>query len=62
MPERIDVPRVGLFNRWEDALAEANRRAVLTGYRWLVRFEPNNRWWQITERGRLDWWHEMRNA
>lgn len=46
---RQDNPRVGLFNRWADALAEATFRAALHGYRYRVTFEPNNRWWQITE-------------
>lgn len=60
MTAHADVPHVGLFNRWEDALAEANFRAALTGYRNHVRFDPNNRWWQITESGRLEWWHAAR--
>jgi hypothetical protein len=45
---RPDVPRVGLFNRFDDAVAEASFRASLTRRRYRVRFEPNNRWWQIT--------------
>lgn len=56
---RQDAPNVGLFNNWLDATAEAHRLAALTGRRYRVTFEPNNRWWQIHERGRLDWWHEM---
>lgn len=47
--DRQDNPRVGLFNHWSDALAEATFRAALYDRRWRVRFEPNNRWWQITE-------------
>lgn len=46
---RPDVPHVGLFNRFEDAVAEASFRAAVSGYRQRVRFEPNNRWWQITD-------------
>lgn len=58
---RPDAPSVGLFNHWPDAVAEASRRAALVGRRYRVRYEPNNRWWQITETiHRLDWWHTMR--
>lgn len=48
-PDRLDVPNVGLFNRYEDAQGQARFRADLTGRRYRVRFERNNRWWQITE-------------
>lgn len=47
--ERPDVPHVGLFNRWQDAYQQALFQASITGRRYRVRFEPNNRWWQITE-------------
>lgn len=50
---RDDVPRQGMFNRWADAYDEALFRADLTGRRYRVRFEPANRWWQITELGRF---------
>ncbi len=48
-PQRQDAPHVGLFNHWRDAYNEAAFRADITGRRYRVRFEPNNRWWQITE-------------
>jgi hypothetical protein len=40
---------VGWFRCWRDARDEANFRAGITRYRYRVRFEPNNRWWEITE-------------
>lgn len=46
---RPDVPQVGLFNRYEDAQEQARFRADITNRRYRVRFERNNRWWQITE-------------
>jgi hypothetical protein len=46
---RPDHPRVGLFNRWHDAYHEALFRAAVTRRRYRVWFEPNNRWWNITE-------------
>ena len=46
---RLDNPRVGLFNRWYDAYHEAAFRADITGRRYRVWFEPNNRWWNVTE-------------
>lgn len=48
---RPDSPKAGLFNRWQDAYHEALFRAAITGRRYRVRYEPNNRWWQITETG-----------
>lgn len=50
---RPDVPHVGLFNRHADAVSEASRRAWATGYRYRVRLEPANHWWQITEQTRV---------
>lgn len=47
---RPDAPRSGLFNRWADAYHEALFRADITGRRYRVWFEPNNCWWNITER------------
>ncbi len=47
--DRPDAPRSGLFNRWHDAYHEALFRAALTRRRYRVWFEPNNRWWNITE-------------
>lgn len=47
--KRQDAPRSGLFNRWWDAYHEAMFRADITGRRYRVWFEPNNRWWNITE-------------
>lgn len=44
-----DAPHVGLFNRFEDAVAEASFRAAVCRHRQRVRWEPNNRWWQITD-------------
>lgn len=46
---REDKPRIGLFNKWPDAYYEALFRADITGYRYRVRYEPNNKWWCITE-------------
>lgn len=46
---RADNPRAGVFNRWFDAYHEAAFRADITGRRYRVWFEPNNRWWNITE-------------
>lgn len=46
---RPDAPKVGLFNRFEDAVSEASFRAAVSGYRQRVRWEPNNHWWQITD-------------
>lgn len=47
--ERPDAPKAGLFNRWFDAYHEAAFRADITRRRYRVWFEPNNRWWNITE-------------
>lgn len=44
---RPDNPRTGSFNHWHDAYHEALFRADLTGYRYRVSFEPDNRWWEI---------------
>lgn len=41
--------RAGVFDRFEEAIAEASFRAAVTRRRYLCRFEPNNRQWQITE-------------
>jgi hypothetical protein len=38
-----------LFNRHADAVAEASFRAAVSRRRHRVKWEPNNRWWQITE-------------
>lgn len=50
---RPDVPGAGLFNRHQDAVAEASFRAAITQHRYRVRWEPNNRWWQITAGSKL---------
>jgi len=42
------------FNLWFDAYHQALFRADLTGRRYRVWFEPNNRWWNIAE---LSEWH-----
>jgi hypothetical protein len=47
--ELSDAPRSGLFNHWHDAYHQAAFRADITGRRYRVWFEPNNRWWNITE-------------
>ncbi len=46
---RPDIPRSGLFNHWRDAYDEARFRADITRRRYRVWWEPNNRWWNITE-------------
>lgn len=45
---RPDIPHVGLFNRFEDAVAEASFRAAITQWRHRVRFDAVNRWWNVT--------------
>ena len=47
-PDRPDVPHVGLYNRFEDAIGAASRNAALTRWKYKVRWEPNNRWWHVT--------------
>ena len=37
------------FREWWDAYHEALFRAWVTGYRYRVRFDPANRWWNLTE-------------
>ncbi len=37
------------FKRWYDAYHQAAFRADVTGRRYRVWFEPNNKWWNITE-------------
>lgn len=37
------------FNRFEDAIGQAARRAALTRIRYRVRRDRRNRWWNITE-------------
>lgn len=37
------------FNEFSDAIGQADRRAALTRYRYRVRYDPANRWWNITE-------------
>lgn len=49
MADRRDSPHGGWFNRWWDAYHQALFYADLTGRRYRVWFEPNNRWWNITE-------------
>ncbi len=46
---RPDHPNVGCFNRYEDAQEQARFRADITGLRYRVHFERENRWWQIVE-------------
>lgn len=46
--DRPDVPHVGLYNRFEDAIGAASRNASLTRWKYKVRWEPNNRWWNVT--------------
>jgi len=41
--------RLGMFRAWRDAYNEALFRADITGRRYRVWFEPNNRWWNVTE-------------
>ena len=52
-PWHPDVPRVGLFANYRDAVAEASFRAAIAHRRYRVVLEPNNHWWQITEGFRL---------
>jgi hypothetical protein len=47
--DRPDRPRVGLFNRHPDAVAEASFRAAITRMRYRVFYDPRNRWWNVTE-------------
>jgi hypothetical protein len=37
------------FKRWYDAYHQAAFFADLTGLRYRVWYDPNNRWWNITE-------------
>ena len=46
---RPDNPHVGLFNQWWDAYHQALFQAAVTGCRYRVWFEPNNRWWHANE-------------
>lgn len=50
---RPDGARLGCFNRHADAVAEASLRAALVQRRYMVTFEPMNRWWQLSEGFRL---------
>lgn len=52
LSRRPDCPHVGLFNRYEDAQAQARFRADLTGCRYWVRFDRANRWWYLSEQVR----------
>ena len=47
--DRAARSRAGVFDSVPEAGAEASRRADLTRRRYRVRFEPNNRQWNITE-------------
>lgn len=49
MDDDATAARAGLFRRWRDALHEAQFRADITRRRYRVWWEPNNRWWNITE-------------
>ena len=40
---------VGWYRNWRDAFDEAQLRAWATRRRYRVWFEPNNRWWNLTE-------------
>ena len=45
--DRKDGP--SWFKQWRDAYEQARFRADIVGVRYRVTYEPENRWWQLTE-------------